>query len=155
MDDLRISGAPAQIALQGLRDLPARGLQRPVEQGLGGHEHPGRAVAALDCAGFDEGGLQRVQPLGSAEPLDGLHAPARDLPDGRQAGADGLSVEEHGAGPALAFAIAALFCAGEPQFVAQHIEQRPRRIDLEADRASVDGERYRCHLRVLHLKEIF
>jgi hypothetical protein len=56
-----------------------------------------------------------------AEALDGPHVGVAHLGEGHEAGIDRLSIEQHGAGPALALA-AALFRSGQAALLAQHVE---------------------------------
>ena len=48
LDDLHISGTPADVGPQGGLDLVRCGVRVPVQQTLGGHDHAGDAEAALD-----------------------------------------------------------------------------------------------------------
>ena len=50
-----------------------------------GHDHPRRAVAALERVGFDERALERVQLLAVGQPLDRQHALPRCRGGGRDA----------------------------------------------------------------------
>src|SRR5262249_17409478 len=59
--------------------------------------------------------------------------------DRRDASCDAFAVQEHCAGPALAFA-ATVFCASQLQVLTQHLEQRPVGIAGHAPEFSVDGE---------------
>ena len=50
VDDLAVSGAAAKIARQPFLDLADIGIGVLIQQGLGGHDHAGSAVPALDGA---------------------------------------------------------------------------------------------------------
>ena len=63
----------------------------------------------------------------SRQPLDGHDGAAGHLADRHQAGADLPSVEQHGAGAAIA-GVAADLGAGEAEIVAQHVGEAARRI---------------------------
>ena len=104
-----------------------------VEHRHGRADLPGRAVAALIAVMLDEGGLHRVQVVGRAQPLDGGDAVALVHHRERQAGIDPPPVDDHRAGAALAV-IAALLGAGEMQVLAQRVEQRGPRVELELAR---------------------
>ena len=96
---------------------------------------PGRADAALRAAARDERALHGVQHVAAREPLDRRDRAAVALARRDEARVDDLAVEHHRARAALAFA-AALLRAGEPQVLAQHVEQAlPRR--------ALDGARLR------------
>ena len=100
---------------------------------------PGRAVAALVAVVLHEGGLHRVQVLGRAQALDRGDAVALVHHGQRQAGIDPPPVDDDRAGAALAV-IAALLGAGEMQMLAQRIEQRGPRVELELARLAVHVE---------------
>ena len=59
--------------------------------------------------------------------------------DRRQAGADGLAVEQHRAGAAIA-GIAADLGAGQPQILAQHLRQPAHRRRCDGRQPAVDGQ---------------
>ena len=80
---------------------------------------------------FDEGLLERVQPVAAGQALDGDDLLAVDVPHGRRAGAHGLVVDEHRAGAAQGLAAAELG-AGEAEVVAQHPQQHPVFVDRHA-----------------------
>ncbi len=117
----------------------------PIEQRLGRQHHPRNADAALHAALVDEGFLQRVQPAFVEQALDGLHRGAVGLVGHHQARVDGLPVHEHGAGAALALA-AAFLGAGEPQVVAQQVEQALVAARAQPHRPPVQGQRDVEHL---------
>ena len=87
----------------------------------------------------DECLLQWVQRAIGREAFDGgdLRAVLHDRE--RQAGIDAPAVNQHGAGAALAV-IAALFCAGEVEMIAQCVEQRRPRRNREFGLGAVDGQ---------------
>src|SRR5213594_1887949 len=61
VDDVRIPGAATQIAVQAVRDLLAARRAILAEQVHGGHDHPGRAEAALQAVAVPEALLNRMQ----------------------------------------------------------------------------------------------
>src|SRR6185503_15545096 len=79
--------------------------------------------------------------LDALEPgaLDRRDARAVDLARGDDARVDRLAVDEHRARAALALA-AALLAAGEPEVVAQDVEQPPQRRDAQRVLDAVDDE---------------
>ena len=59
VDDRRVPGAAAEDAGQAIEDLALGGLRGAGEEVVGGHQHPGRAGAALGAAAGEERVLQR------------------------------------------------------------------------------------------------
>ena len=98
-----------------------------------------RAVAALEGGVADEGLLDRVRPAGSGEAFDSEDFPARDVPDGRRAGAHGFVVHEDRAGAAVPLA-AAVLGAAEAQVVAEHPEEGTFGVDGQARGLPVQRE---------------
>ena len=105
----------------------------------GGADLPGRAIAALIAVVFDERGLHGMHLVGRAQAFDGGDAIAFVHHRQREAGIDAPSARDHRAGAALAV-IAALLGAGEMQVIAQRIEQRGARVELERVWFAVDLE---------------
>ena len=86
-----------------------------------------------------ERGLHGMELVGCPQPLDRLHLVALMLDGKAEAGVDPFAVDDDGAGPALPV-IAALLRAGELQMLAQCIEQRRARVEIEVTTLTVDGE---------------
>jgi hypothetical protein len=139
-EDLQIAGAATEIAGQRLLDARPRRVRLAIQQRLGGHENSRRAVAALRGAKVGEALLQRVQLPVLDEPLHGDDPPVLALRGQRQARQHRLVVDEDGAGAALA-ELAAVLGAGEPQVLAQHLEQRLVVVDERVDGFAVDVHR--------------
>ena len=99
-----------------------------------------RAIAALEAIVFDEGGLHRMQLVRRSEAFDGRDAIAFVHDGERETGIDAPAVGDHRAGAALAV-VAALLGAGEMQVIAQRVEQRGARVELERLLFAVDLER--------------
>src|SRR5947207_13464431 len=59
-DDLVVAGAAAEVAGEPVADLAFRRIRTARQQGLGGDQHPRRAVPALDCGMLAVLPLQRV-----------------------------------------------------------------------------------------------
>src|SRR5438874_4924743 len=72
--------------------------------------------------------------------LDGAHALSFTRDRERHAGIHGLAIEEDRARAARPFVADALR-AGEPERLAQRVEERPVRRDVDADPISIDLER--------------
>ena len=107
VDDLDVAGAPAEVAGERRGHLLARRRGVLPQQGLGLHQDPGGAVAALRRAGCHEAlrphlALLRVEAL-LGDDLAALEAGGR-----LRAGDDGLAVHQHGAGAARALGGAAV-----------------------------------------------
>ncbi len=128
LDDLGVAGAAAKIVAQGLDDFVVARVRLLVKQGLGGHDHPRRAEAALDGTGEDEGLLDEMGVGRGAEPLDGDDLGAIEIGQPGQTGAHRLFIDNDDAGPALALAVAGLFGAGQTQVVTEQVEQHCFRI---------------------------
>jgi hypothetical protein len=105
-------------------------MRRAVEQGLGAHDHTGNAIAALCRLKLDEGLLQGAGMVDRAQAFDGPHKAVADGRDRQQARKDRPVADNHRARAALPKAAAELG-AVQLQIVAQGIQQRRRRIDVE------------------------
>ena len=114
-DDLAVAGAAAEDAAERVRDL---GLARARRCGRGGRVRPS-ACRACRCRTARRRGEEGAPAAGASarrrQPLDGGR-PRRPATcaDRRQAGADRLAVEQHGAGAAVA-GVAADLGAGEAE----------------------------------------
>ena len=113
---------------------------------MGGKNHGGRAIAALHAMGFAERVLQgRQLTRPGRQALDGGDGVAVGLHREHQARAHGCAVDQNRAG-----ATAAMFAsgvgAGEQQLIAQAIEQRHARFDLDCALLVVDVE-FNLHAR--------
>ena len=111
----------------------------PGEEGVSRHELAGDAEAALDGALVEERLLERAEDPVDGQPLDRRDGGAVSLDREDEAGVDGAPVDEDGARAALADE-AALLGAGEPEVVAQDVEQGVVGGDLEGAPAPVDGD---------------
>ncbi len=129
LDDLYVTGAPAQVAAKSLFDVIDRGIRVCVQQRLSGHDHPGRAEPALDRTGQNKSFLDEVRVVRRAQPLHRDDIGIFQVGHPRQAGTHGLAVHHHGAGAALALAVAGLLGSGQPQVFPQHVQQNGFRID--------------------------
>src|SRR5262249_11797105 len=106
------------------------------DQSERGEHDARRADPALGADLVEDRLLERVR---AAQALDRHDRGVLDLGDGDQARDDRLAVDQHGARAALAFA-AALLRAGEPEVLAQHVEQALERVDVEHARLAVHDE---------------
>jgi hypothetical protein len=121
-DDLHVTGAPAQVATQGLLDVIDRGIRVCVQQRLGGHDHSGRAEPALDRTGQDERLLNEMRVVRRAEPLHRDDLGTLQVSHPRQAGMHRFAVDHQRAGAALALAVAGLLGSGQPQVLPQQVQ---------------------------------
>jgi len=110
-----------------------------VEQCLRSHDHAGRADPALQPAAVHEGPLQRMQPTILRESFDGLDLRADGLQGEHQATVDRPTVDQHGAGAALAVA-AAFLGTGQADAIAEGVEQPGARLDHALTPLAVDHQ---------------
>src|SRR3972149_8166599 len=71
LDDLNVTGAAAQVSRDGLPHLGRGRIRVPLQEGLGGEDHPRRAEATLGGAVVNEGLLDGVELPVLGETLDG------------------------------------------------------------------------------------
>src|SRR4051812_6297066 len=137
LDDIHVSGATADVPLDRLPNLLLARARIGVEQVLGGHQHPRRAVAALQRVGLAEGLLERMQLAVAGEPLDRLDRRAVGLDREHHAALDRVAVVEHGAGAAVA-GVAADVRARQVEVVADEVDEQPPCLDLALVQLAVD-----------------
>jgi len=165
-NDVGIRRAPADIAAHSFRDFrigeswrrrdvrrrvawPARLVFR--QQRNRRANLTGGAISALKSVVAHKCGLHRVEIAIFFQTLDGHDLVARMHHGKRQAAVDALSIDDHGAGAALAL-VAAFLRAGHPQTLTQRIEQRYTRIEIESIAPPIDSQHHvlvvhRCGLR--------
>src|SRR4029079_5998545 len=97
LDDVVVPGAAAEVPLERLADLVVGRIRVPLEDLGGGHDHPGRAVAALERVVLVERTLERVQLAVFCEAFDRLDVEAVGLEGEDRAGLDCAAVESDGA----------------------------------------------------------
>ena len=120
-EDLYIARAAAVVVAQGIADLIVGRIGVFIEQRLGAKHHARDAEAALHCPGLAVGvGIELLFFL--RQTLDGDDVAACERIGKRGAGADGLAVDEHGAGAAGALGTAVLD-GGQVQRIAQVAQQ--------------------------------
>jgi hypothetical protein len=100
------------------------------EQRGGCDELTWRADAALEPAVADERILERRERLSVREALDGRDRVAVDEHGRQQAGGEELSTDKNAARAADSDG-AALFGPGQPEVIAQHVDEAPIRANLE------------------------
>src|SRR3954469_18977021 len=144
VEDAGVRAAAAEVVLQPGGDRLAGGRRIVVEEGGGGEDHPRRAVAALEAAMLHEGLLDRMQGAVARQPLDGGDLAVARRAERGDARADGLAVDEHGAGAADPGA-AAVLGAGQPQVGAEHPEELAAVVGVEGGGTAVESELDRFH----------
>src|SRR6185503_5871896 len=102
VQDLRVAGAPAEVAGERLANLVARRRGVLREQRLRGEQDARRAVPALRGAELRERLLQRVEPPSGCHALHRLDGAALEIGGKRETREDRGAVDDHRAGTALA-----------------------------------------------------
>ena len=126
-----VAGAAAEVARERLADLLLGRVRVALQQVGRGHDHARRAVAALQAVVLPERLLQRVQRAFLAHSLDRRDLGAVGLDGEQRAGLDRLAVEVDGARAAVG-RVAADVRAGEPERLAQEVDQEQAGFDLGA-----------------------
>src|SRR5208282_1196138 len=103
------------------------------------HDLPRLAIAALRRVGLDPGPLHGMERL-LAQALDGQNRLACRVADRRYARSRGLTVNQHGAGPAEPGPAAELR-ADQAQFVTQRPQKGHLRLDINRDFPSVNDKK--------------
>src|SRR5919198_26971 len=143
LDDVLVAGAAAQVALEPAPDLV---VGQPVavraEKLDAGHDHPRRAEAALERVALPERLLQRMQLAVLRQALDrrDLAAVGLDGEHGARLHREPVDVDRAGAADGR---VAADLRSGEPEVVAEEVDEQRPRLDLRLVPDAVDGERNR------------
>ena len=140
--DTRVAAAAANTGPESSCDGPVVGLV-VVHEGGEAQRHAGGAVPALEGVLLDQRLLRRVEPPAGGQPLDGGDRTPVDLANRRLARQHWVSVDQHGAGAALALPAARLG-SSEPESAPQPADQHPGRA-IERIGAAVDN--HYCHRR--------
>src|SRR5690606_31863783 len=144
-DDVVITRAAAEIALEILADLLLARVRVVLEQRRRAHHHPRRAVAALEAVMILERLLDHAErSVGIGHSLDRAHLRPFAVEREDRAGLHRLAIEMHRAGAALR-RVAADMRAGKAEPVAQELDQERAPLDLARDLLAVDHERYDRH----------
>lgn len=112
----RVRPAAAYIAVHSIQNLLLGRMRVFAEQGCRGHNHSRRAIAALKCALFKKSLLDRIQRAMLLESLNRRDLRIRGGRGRRQAGPNGVPIEQDRAGAALPLA-AAIFGASQVQTI--------------------------------------
>ena len=140
VDDVLVAGAAAEIAGDALAYLALRRRRVVLQQRHRRHDHPRRAVAALEAVLFPEAVLQRMQVAVRREPLDRRDRRAVGLDREDRARLRAAAVDEDGAGSALA-GVAPDVRAGQTQLFAEEVDEEHARVDVSLANLAVDGHR--------------
>ena len=139
LDDVVVAGAAAQVALETFAHLGFARVRVLVEQAGRRHDHPRRAVTALQPVVLHERPLHRVQLAVGGQTLDRDHVGTVGLDRQHGAALHRLTVDVDGARPARR-GVAPDVGAGQLELLAQELhEQRPR-LDIAAASGTVDRE---------------
>jgi len=127
--NVRVARAPAQVALEAVRNfLPCR-FGIALEQLDPGHDHSGRAVAALQSVALPKPLLDRVQLAVARQSFDSGDLCTISLNGEYRAGLNCLALHQDGAGAANA-RFAADVRTGQLAVVAQEMDQQGAWFDL-------------------------
>src|ERR1700733_10794261 len=96
--DRAVAGAPTEVPFERMREI----CSLLIVERRHGHDHAGRAEAALETLRIEKSLLHRMQVARLAESLDRRHRTARRAEGRNQAGVHGLAVEPDRAGAAVA-----------------------------------------------------
>lgn len=128
-----------------------------LDEGYGGADLAGSAVAALEGVVLDEGGLDGMEGVALSETFDGRDFGALGCDGEGKARVDAAAVDEDGAGSTLAV-IAAFLAAGEIEVLAEGVQEGGagvegcQRVGFAVDfegQANGVGSGRGCVLRVL------
>src|SRR5690349_2662836 len=139
VDDLRVAGAAAEIALERRANRVAIGARLTLEERERREQHARRTEAALHRAVLDEGFLEWMEPavaLEAAQRRDGATPEARGE---HEAGGHRPSVEQDRAHATHAL-VAAFLDVEHAERVAQQLEQRLLGAHVDLARATVQHE---------------
>jgi len=134
-----IATTATDVAVHSRNDVGIGRLWNVLQQGHGAHNHSGGAITALERAFIHERLLHGMKFIAVGQSFDREDRLFVGISNGRGAGSDAFAVHQDGASSALAFA-AAVFCAGELQILAEHVEQGPFGIGRDGPGFAVDGK---------------
>src|SRR6516225_402553 len=139
VDDVLVSGAAADVALEPVANLLFAGSGVTVDNLLGGHDHPRSAESALEAVLVPEGFLYRIELAVVCQPFHGYDLRAVGLHGKHRATFDGLAVQLHGARAAQR-GLAAHVRARQARDVAQEMDEQQAWFDVLGIAFPVDGE---------------
>jgi hypothetical protein len=128
VDDVRVTGASTQVALNAVRDLLACGLWISLKQLDPGQNHPRSAIAALETVTLPESLLDGMQFAVASQPFDGGDCSAVRLHRENGAGFHRLAIKQDRASTAKS-CLASNVGAGEFAVVAKKMRQKSSGFD--------------------------
>ena len=145
LEDVAVGSATTEISAHAFADLSDRRVRRGPQQSFCSHHLSGRAVPALQRVLLDEGLLHGPELLAAHQAFHRRDFNTLSLECQRHAGIAGNARDQDRAAAAFA-ALASRFAAGELQLLANHVEERPARLDEQSMTAAVDRQRQRRHI---------
>src|SRR5436190_6241790 len=118
-----MGAAAGEIAVERFLHLGSGRRRILLQQRGSAHQDAWDAIAALHGLFGNEGALQRMRPLGAAEPLERRHVLVRDRPQRNVAGTRSATVDNDVASAAFA-CTAAEMRSNQAELVAQDVKQR-------------------------------
>jgi len=122
-NDPLICSAAADVALHASKNLLFAGTRVASQQRHSTHNHPGRAVAALESFVIEKSLLHRVQPAILLKAFNRRDSFSRRRTHRSAAGANWFAIKQYSACPALTFS-AAVLGTGKVETVTQNGKQR-------------------------------
>src|SRR3954469_7214887 len=135
----RVREAAAEDTRERLANFSVRSFRMFVEESRRGEDDAAQAEAALRRLQVDERTLKRVRGLWRSQSFERDHFGRADAVHGSDARPHCAATHEDGAGAALAEAASELRPA-KPELVAEHIQQRRGRVDIDGLRFSIDQQ---------------
>ena len=142
--DAVVGHAPAQRVGHAFTDLGVGRMGVLVEERLGGEDLAVLAEAALWDLLVDPRHLQRVELAALCQPFEGGDLGALEGRHRPRAGSHGITLDQDRAGAALPEP-APEPRPGDPDVVAEHVEQGGGRVDVDGVGRPVDGEGVAAH----------
>jgi hypothetical protein len=134
---MRVTGASAQITLDGMRDVLARRRRIALQQLHPRQDHAGRAITALQTVAFPESFLHRMQLPVVGQSFDGGDLGPICLHGEERARLHCLAVHQHGA-RAAERGFAADVRAGEVAVLAKEMNEQGAWLDFALSLHSVN-----------------
>jgi hypothetical protein len=138
LDNAIVCAAAANVAIEFLLYLRVGRGMRLSKESDRGEDHAAGTIAALHGVAIKERLLNRMQVFAIGQTFDSGNVAAGNCVDRRDAGAMSNAIHQHSASAALSFP-AAVFGAGQIQFIAQNPQKRPLRVGLECAALTVYG----------------
>ena len=139
VNDVRVTGAPAQVAFQRVSDLFTGRFGIALEQLRAGQDHTGSAIATLQAVAVPKTLLHRVQLAVFGQTLNGGDLGAVRLHCQQRAGFDRLAIEQDCAGAANA-RFTADMSAGQLAVVTEEMDEERARLDRVFVFDSIDAD---------------